>query len=99
MKTPFVPSLLAAAAVSALSGCAALKAPAPHVDATFGEATRQTMAMQTVNRDAGRGAALAQGFDAQSAVSAIGRHRDSFKTPPPSFTVIGIGGGSGGGGQ
>ena len=59
--------------------------------------------MQTINPDASRNPDPVFGLDGKAANEAIGRYQDSFKTPPPTFNVINIGGGitggGGGGGQ
>lgn len=82
---------------TALVGCAALPGnDAPIVDSRFGDSVRQMVAAQTAERDPQRAAQGRGGFDGQSAVSAINRHRDSFKAPPPTFTILGIGGSAGG---
>jgi hypothetical protein len=36
-------------------------------------------------------------FDGAAAVHTLARHRESFKTPPSTFNVLGIGSGSGSG--
>jgi cytochrome c556 len=78
-----------------LAGCSALQPAAPVSDGSFGQAVRRTMGQQVANPQAGIAARGADGFDAQSARSALAKHRDSFKTPPPTFTILGIGGGGG----
>ena len=93
LLTAALPGLL-----TVLGGCAALAGDdAPWLDARFGDAVRLASTSQTANPGAGRAPTRAAGFDAQSAVSAITKHRDSFKSPPPSFAIIGIGGASSGG--
>lgn len=84
--------LLAACSGALLAtGCANLPPAAPNVDAGFGASVRQAMSAQTANPAAGRNAGSPQGFDAQSAVLAIARHRSTFKEPPPTITLVGIG--------
>lgn len=78
-------------AAAALGGCAALPPSAANVDAGFGSAVRLAIAAQTLNPDAGKRARGPEGFDGQSAVSAVVRHRGTFKEPPPSFSIVGIG--------
>jgi cytochrome c556 len=77
-----------------LAGCSALPAAAPVSDGAFGQTVRRTMGQQVAQPLAGAVARGADEFDAQSARSALAKHRDSFKTPPPTFTILGIGGGS-----
>jgi hypothetical protein len=88
-RTAFIAPLLAAAG----TGCALLPPSAPTVDTTFGSAVRQGLVQQTYRQRAATVPDTGE-LDAQAARSALNRYRDSFKTPPPSFTVIGIGGSS-----
>jgi hypothetical protein len=89
-------TLAALAALSTLSGCAATATP--NVDAHFGEAVLAARALQTINPDAARNPDPVNGIDGRAARDAMGRYHDSFKTPPPSFNVINIGGSISGGG-
>jgi type IV pilus biogenesis protein CpaD/CtpE len=82
---------LAAAIAAALSGCAATQAP--QTDARFGDSVRSAIAAQTLNPNAGAKPGGPTATDAQAAVNALKRYRDGFKEPPPSFTILGIGGG------
>jgi cytochrome c556 len=82
-----------------LAGCSVLPAAAPVSDGGFGQTVRRTMGQQVAQPQAGTAARGAEEFDAQSARSALAKHRDSFKTPPPTFTILGIGGSGGGGSQ
>lgn len=87
-----------ALAVGVLAACAPLEqrpiggASTPRYDATFGDAVRQARAAQTINPHAGQNADPVSGIDAQSARSSLERYRDSFKAPPPTFEILGIGG-------
>ena len=95
--TPTLPQwLLVAAAAATVAGCAA--APS-NLDAHFGEAVLTARAAQTINPDASRSRDPVRGLDGKSAREAIGRYQDSFKTPPPTFNVINIGGGISSDGQ
>lgn len=82
-------------AATTLAGCAA--STTPKLDSQFGQAVMAARAQQTINPDAGRNPAPVSGLDGQAAREAMGRYHDSFKTPPPTFNVINIGGGIGGG--
>lgn len=84
----------ALALACSLGGCALLPSPAPQVDSLFGSSVRHAVRAQSANPDAGKRPAEPAQFDAQSAVSALAKHRDSFKTPPPTFNVIGLTSGS-----
>jgi type IV pilus biogenesis protein CpaD/CtpE len=79
------------------AGCSLLPASAPKSDGAFGTTVRHAMAQQTAHPGAGLAPRAGDTFDAQSARSAINKYRDSFKTPPPSFTILGIGGNIGSG--
>ena len=98
-----ITSALVAAAVGVLGACAQMQPPpvggpsTPRYDSTFGDAVRQARAAQTINPGAGKSADPAAGIDAQSARSALERYHDSFKSPPSTFEIIGIGGSTGGG--
>lgn len=97
MTTTIVQRLLVIASAT-LAGCASTATP--NLDARFGEAVLAARATQTINPDASLNQDQVAGLDGKAAKEAIGRYNDSFKTPPPTFNVINIGGsiaGSGGG--
>ena len=75
---------------TALGGCAWMPAPAQQVDGLFGTSVRHAVAAQTANPDAGKKPRPPDTYDAQAAVAALARHRASFKTPPPTFNIIGV---------
>lgn len=89
MKKLIVRPLLIAAA-STLAACASTTTP--RLDAHFGEAVLAARAQQTINPDAGRNPDQVSGLDGRAAREAMARYHDSFKTPPPTFNVINIGG-------
>jgi len=72
-----------------LAGCASVT---PNYDAKFGDAVRAARQAQILNQSAAPDADPVLGLDAQAAVNAQGRYQDSFKSPPPTFEVINIGG-------
>ena len=57
----------------------------------FGKAVREARARQTINPTAGRSADPVAGVDGESAQHAIDRYQNSFKEPPRTFNVLGIG--------
>ncbi len=59
--------------------------------ADFGKAVREARAKQTINPTAGRSADPVAGVDGESAQHAIDRYQNSFKEPPRTFNVLGIG--------
>lgn len=82
--------ILVGAAVIAMAGCATTT---PNYDKSFGNAVRMARAQQTINPDASRNPDPVAGIDGNAAKESVGQYRDSFKTPPPTFNVINIGGG------
>jgi hypothetical protein len=64
----------------------------PQLDAKFGDSVRATQALQTVNPTPPISQNPVTGVDARAAVNAQERYNDSFKAPPKSFEVLGIGG-------
>jgi hypothetical protein len=96
MTTPIQQGLRVAAAatlVGTLVGCASPSTP--NFDAHFGQAVLAARAQQTINPDASANPNPPSGIDGRAARASIERYHDSFKTPPPSFNVINIGGGIG----
>lgn len=87
---------LAAASLAALllGGCAS--STTPNLDARFGEAATAVRAQQTLNPAAPSGQDNALGLGGKPAVHAQERYHDSFKTPPRTFEILGIGGSLGG---
>lgn len=97
MTTILSPRLLAGAALALainLTGCASTT---PNLDAHFGEAVMAARAQQIINPRASLNTDPVSGLDGQAGKEAMGRYHDSFKTPPPSFNVINIGGSIAGG--
>lgn len=95
---------LAIAAVATLAGCATSTAGYQEspTDRAFGDTVRQAQTRQTIDPDAAAKSAKAEAAgqtvqgDAQSARQAVGRYQDSFKAPPKTFNVLGVGGVAGG---
>ena len=79
-----------------LTGCGSTT---PELDAKFGDAVRTARQQQTLNPAAPTGNNPVLGIDGQAAASSQDRNHDSFKAPPKTFEVFGIGGTGGGGGQ
>lgn len=80
-------------AMSLLAGCASTT---PVADSHFGEAVRAARASQTLNPQASANRDPVKGIDGRSAASAMDRYHDSFRAPPKTFEVLGIGEGSSG---
>ena len=76
-----------------LAGCAGsrpLGASTPALDQQFGESVRQLRTAQTLDPDAtARNLGKTTTLDGQAASQAAGRYQDSFKEPPPTFTILG----------
>lgn len=64
----------------------------PGLDAQFGDSVRAAQTLQTVNPTPPISQNPVIGIDARAAVNAQERYNDSFKAPPRSFEVLGIGG-------
>lgn len=80
--------------VLALTACAS---PTPLLDQRFGQAVREARLQQTLDPQAATRARPAHGMDGVAADESVQRYRDSFKSPPPTFVIIGAppaGGGS-----
>ncbi|HEY9065129.1 MAG TPA: hypothetical protein VIO33_09110 [Burkholderiaceae bacterium] len=96
MRTPTY-SLVAAACLLALGGCAASASPA--WDARFGESNRMLAAQQVLDPAAPtRNAQTVPRTDGRTAREAVNRHVESYRSPPPT-NVINIGVGAGGNGR
>lgn len=62
------------------------------LDTRFGDAVRQARAQQTLNPEAGRNTDPVSGIDGVAAQNTIDEYQKSFKEPPRTFNVLGIGG-------
>lgn len=80
-----------AALVLGATGCASTTTP--ELDARFGDAVRASRERQILNPGASANKDPVLGIDAKAAVSAQERYQESFKSPPKTFEVLGIGGG------
>lgn len=63
------------------------------VDTRFGDAVRQARAQQTLYPDA-RSTDPVAGIDGVAARNTIERYQKGFEQPPPTFNILGIGGGA-----
>jgi hypothetical protein len=83
---------------AALGGC---MTSTPTWDAHFGEAARTASQMQIIDPQAAEHTPSTPGVDGKAAVAAQDAYGKSFQAPPttPNAFVIGIGNGSGAGGQ
>ena len=73
-----------------LSGCAT--EPAPYMEGKLGEAVRTARVQQTINLDASKNTDPVAGMDGKAAQTSVERYHQSFEAPPPSFTIINVGG-------
>lgn len=64
----------------------------PELDARFGDAVRSAREAQVMNPAAAASKAAAPGLDGRAAVNTIDRYQESFKSPPPTFEILNIGG-------
>jgi hypothetical protein len=90
-------TLLAAASLVALGGCAATASP--DYDSRFGDGARALRAQQLHDPAAPqRNAQNAGRTDARTLREGMDRHGDTYRQPPPTSVInIGVGGGSTGG--
>lgn len=82
--------IIAALSMTLASGCA--NPPPSRHEQSFGESVRQARALQLVDPAASRNNDPVSGIDGRSARAAIDLYQESFRTPPRSFEVLGIGG-------
>lgn len=87
-------TLLTIVSVLFMAGCATA---APHLEERFGLAVNTAKAQQTVNPEASRNRDPVAGIDGIAADHAIDEYHKSFLAPEPTFPVINIGVGGGGG--
>jgi hypothetical protein len=76
--------------VCAASGC---ESTTPRLDSRFGDSVNAAKAQQTINPDASRNPDPVAGLDGTAAKDSIDRYQNTFKQPPPTFTIINVGGG------
>jgi len=86
-------AIAASTLVVLLAGCAGARpfgAATPEYDRHFGESVRQIRAAQILDPDASaRNLGKTTQLDGQAASEATERYQDSFKEPPPTFTILG----------
>jgi hypothetical protein len=85
-KSPFIAALCAVV----VGGCTSLT---PYFDQQVGRAVDMAKARQTVNPDASRNTDPVAGIGGGPADASMDEYQKSFTAPPPTFTVINIGGG------
>lgn len=81
-------------ALALLSLLAACTAPAPRLEAAFGQSVSLLQLQQVRNPRAGSGPATVDGIDGQAGASAYKNYQKSFQTPlpPPPAVIINLGG-------
>jgi hypothetical protein len=84
-------AMSSAALVTALLGGCATE-PAPYLESRLGEAVRAARVQQTIDLDASKNTDPVAGMDGTSAKTSIERYYKSFDAPPPTFTIINVGG-------
>ena len=77
-----------------MAGCASLS---PNVDQHYGEAVTSARVAQAFSQQPAHSPEQLTGMDGRAAKETMDRYLDSFRAPPPTTTVINIGGGLGGG--
>ena len=92
-------SVLRLSAISSIALLSACVSTTPNLDATFGEATRETFRQQIINPQAGNNTDPVAGVDGRAAFDAMDNYHKSFATPEKSRD-LGVGDGVvNGGGQ
>ena len=76
--------------ISAASGC---QSTTPVLDSRFGDAVNSAKAQQTINPEASRNPDPVAGLDGTAAKDSLDRYQNTFKQPPPTFTISNVGGG------
>jgi hypothetical protein len=76
--------------IALFGGCATESAP--YLESRLGEAVRAARVQQTLNLDASKNTDPVAGIDGTSAKTSIERYYKSFDAPPPTFTIINVGG-------
>ena len=78
-----------ALAICAASGC---QSTTPVLDSRFGDAVNSAKALQTINPDASRNPDPVAGLGGTESKDSVERYQHTFKQPPPTFTIINVGG-------
>ena len=87
-------AMSSAALITALLGGCATE-PAPYLESHLGEAVHAARVQQTIYLDASKNTDTVAGMDGTSAKTSIERYYKSFDAPPPTFTIINVGGSTG----
>jgi starvation-inducible outer membrane lipoprotein len=92
IKLLVITMCLGLSACAQLSGFNPMSTPeTPKLDAKFGDTVRAARLAQTLDPQASvRNAGKVSVVDTESAVLSVDTMRETFKTPPPSFTIFGI---------
>jgi len=85
MRQAYTKMIAGAACMAVLAGCAS---STPYLDSKFGQAVNAAKAQQTINPEASRNTDPVAGVSGAVAKESMGRYLDSFKAPPPTFTVV-----------
>ncbi len=92
-KSLRIPAILSSTLLLVLAGCAGSQpfgASTPNYDRHFGDSVRQVRTAQTLDPDASaRNLGKTTTLDGQAASEATQRYQDSFREPPPTFTILG----------
>ena len=88
---PIVSSIVFTVVLSTLLGGCATE-PAPYLESRLGDAVRAARVQQTIDLNASENTDPVAGIDGTSARTSINRYQKSFDAPPPTFTIINVGG-------
>jgi hypothetical protein len=75
----------------AVSGCETTATP--RLDSSFGDSVNAAKAQQTIYPEAPRNPDPVAGLGGTPAKDSVDRYHNTFKEPPPTFTIINVGGG------
>jgi hypothetical protein len=89
MSSPYM--FICALTAIAMGGCGTAT---PLLDSRFGDAVNTAKAQQTINPDASKNPDPVAGLGGTPAKSSVDRYHNTFKEPPPTFTIINVGSGA-----
>ena len=93
MNRTGVGMLFVAMVTALLGGCAT--EPAPYLESRLGDAVRAARVQQIMDLNASKNTDPVAGMDGRAAKTSIDRYYKSFDAPPPTFTIINVGGSAG----
>jgi PBP1b-binding outer membrane lipoprotein LpoB len=83
---------ICASAIVATLGQGCATEPAPMLENSLSEAVRTARVQQTIDLNASKNTDPVSGIDGVSAKITIDQYHRSFEAPPPTFTILNVGG-------